>query len=169
MPVAEEVQACPQFIGRHPPDTPSATQQQQQQRQQQQHQRQWRQGRGTPPGVSVVQANARMPVSNENVEKGRERRIADGEIKKERVSYYRDNWRDSNGQSEQGGKKGEIEAPTQHPKTNPAILEIGTWNSGPRRGSRGSGMAFWEQKRQEQQEQQQQQQQQQQRYRIKLS
>ncbi|EGI63531.1 hypothetical protein G5I_08049 [Acromyrmex echinatior] len=92
----------------------------------------WAQDESTPPGVSVVQANARMPVSNENVEKGRERRIADGEIKKERVSYYRDNWRDSNGQSEQGGKKGEIEAPTQHPKTNPAILEIGTWNSGPR-------------------------------------
>jgi len=39
-------------------------------------------------------------------EKGGATRIADGEIKKERVSYYRDNWRDSNGQSEQGGQEG---------------------------------------------------------------
>lgn len=67
---------------------------------------------GTSPGVSAVQTNAgaprraaphrAAPVSNENVEKGREqRRIADGEeIEKERISYHRDNWRDSNGQSE---------------------------------------------------------------------
>ncbi|KYM78728.1 hypothetical protein ALC53_10782 [Atta colombica] len=71
-----------------------------------------------------------MPVSNKNVEKGATYQ-ADGEIKKERVSYYRNNWRDSNRQSEQGGKKGEIETRTQHPKTNPVILEIGTWNAGP--------------------------------------
>ncbi|TGZ53280.1 Uncharacterized protein DBV15_04302 [Temnothorax longispinosus] len=44
----------------------------------------------------------------------------------------RDNWRDSNGQSEEGGKKGEMEARTRHPKTGPVIPEIGTWNAGPR-------------------------------------
>jgi hypothetical protein len=53
------------------------------------------------------------------------------EIEKERVSYQRDNWRDSNGQSEQGGKKGEIEARIRHPKTGPVIPEIGTWNADP--------------------------------------
>lgn len=87
---------------------------------------------GTSPGVSVVQANAGMPVSNENV-RGRKRRIADGEeIEKERVSYYRDNWRDFSGQSEEGGKKGEMEARTRHPKTGSVIPEIGTWNADPR-------------------------------------
>lgn len=54
-------------------------------------------------------------------------RIADGEeIEKERVSYHRDNWRDSNGQREEGGKKGE----TRHPKAGPVIPEIGNWNAG---------------------------------------
>lgn len=69
------------------------------------------------------------PVSNENV-RGRKRRIADGEeIEKRSVSRdYRDNWRDSSGQSEEGGKKGG----TRHPKTGPVIPEIGIWNAGPR-------------------------------------
>lgn len=73
-----------------------------------------------------------MPGIERNV-RARERRITDGEeIEKERVSYlYRDNWRESNGQSEQGGKKGEIEARIRHPKAGPVIPEIGTWNADP--------------------------------------
>jgi len=51
-------------------------------------------------GVSVVQANAGTPGIERKCREGKGgRRIADGEeIEKERVSYYRDNWRNSKGE-----------------------------------------------------------------------